>query len=175
MSYDSYRPNTSNMEEKRSTAPLKILLEGQPKETCPMLNQEQQAKLPPKIRQVLSREGVREDLGDMGIVVRVRDTQYHMALKRALQWLAMGSAAAFLETRKLDVIKKEGDRKFCWSADCDLCDSMLTCDCFLNRENYHVRAENSRRQCWIHRNQYDALMLCRRDRRLQIQYRVWAR
>ena len=86
-----------------------------------MLNQDQQAKLPPKIRQVLSREGVREDLGDMGIVVRLRDKQYHMALKRALQWIAMGSAAAFLETRRLDVIKKEGDIKCDWSSQCDCC------------------------------------------------------
>lgn len=85
-----------------------------------MLNQEQQAKLPPKIRDVLSREGVREDLGDMGIVVRVRDTLYHVILKRAMQWLAMGSAADFLVVRRLDVIKKEGDRKYDWSTECGL-------------------------------------------------------
>lgn len=102
------------------------MLEGQDKDTCPLLNQEYVARIPPKIYSVLSRECAREDLGDMGILVRVKDKQYHEVMKRALNWIAQGVAANFLTARKFDVIKREGDRKCNPTPIVGFCDIMLT-------------------------------------------------
>lgn len=76
-----------------------------------MLNQEQVAKIPPKIHDWIFREGVREDLGDMGTVVRVSNSQHHTEMKRALGWIGKGVDVDFLMALRLDVIKRQGDRK----------------------------------------------------------------
>lgn len=128
---------TSNMsmEEKPLTGPLKVMLEGQEKDTCPVLNQEQVAKIPPKIYGWIAREGVQEDLGDMGTVVRVSDSQYHTEMKRALGWIGKGADADFLMTLRLDVLKRQGDRKRNPSTKYDIYDNMLTCTFLQNRES----------------------------------------
>jgi len=100
------------MEETTLTSPLKVLLVGQPTDRCPKLDQEQVAKIPSKLYNVLlSPESVREDFGDMGIVVRVRDKQHHGALERALKWITRGVNADFLTTPEFNVIRRQGDRK----------------------------------------------------------------
>jgi hypothetical protein len=102
------------------------MLEGQDKDTCPVLYQEHVPRIPPRIYSVLSRECAREDFGDMGIVVRVRDKKYYEAMKRALNWITQGEAADFLTARKFDVIKREGDRKCNSTPNAGFCDIMLT-------------------------------------------------
>jgi hypothetical protein len=99
------------MERKPFVGRLKILLQDQPTDSCPVLDQEQVARIPYKLFNVLSQDCVSEDLGDMGIVVRVRDKLYQEPLKRTLQWITRGDAADFLTTRKFDVVKSQGDSK----------------------------------------------------------------
>jgi hypothetical protein len=126
----SYRPTAANMEDKLLTRPLKIMLEGQDKDTCPVLNQEQVAKIPPRIYNVITSQGIPEDLGDMGMVVRVRNKHHHEALKRALNWITRGATADFLTARKFDVIRKEGDRKCNWTPKSGSRDIVLTSTSF---------------------------------------------
>ena len=65
---------------------MKILLEGKPLDSCPMLNQVQVHQIPPKLSKViLSRESVQEDLGDMGTVVRVKDGKYFDPLEKTFK------------------------------------------------------------------------------------------
>ena len=99
------------MERKPFAGRLKIVLQGQPIDSCPLLEQEQVARIPYKLFNVLSQDCVSEDLGDMGIVVRVSHKLYQEPLKRTLQWVTGGDAADFLTTRKFDVVKCQGDSK----------------------------------------------------------------
>jgi hypothetical protein len=115
------------MGETLLRAPLKVVLEGKDKDTCPLLSQEHVARIPLRIYSVLSRECVQEDFGDMGIVVRVKDKKYYEIMKRALNWIAQGEAAKFLTAHKFDVIKREGDRKCILTPIVVFSDIMLTC------------------------------------------------
>lgn len=171
MPFDTYRSTTVSMEDRLLTAPLKIMLEGQQPDSCPLLlNQEQVARIPRKLYNVISRDGVPEDLGDMGTVVRLKGKQYNVPLIRALNWIVKGVAADFLTARKFDVLKREGDRK---------CNSTphvaFATPCLLHlfhsvRKSHQIRPCCSRRRCSVHRGEHHPDVPCRRHRPVHLQY-----
>lgn len=168
----SFYSTTPTMDEKLLTGPLKIMLEGQGKDSCPVLNQEQVAKIPPRIYNVITREGIPEDLGDMGMVVRVRNKHHHEALKRALNWITRGATADFLTARKFDVIRREGDRKCSRIPKCEFRNIVLTSTSFFNRESHPIRSSHPRGRRSVHCSEDHAYMPRRRHRTVHLQHRV---
>lgn len=146
------RPAAQIMDQELSHIEiLKVFLHNKPKNTCPALSQRELGLMPRKLLDILLHEHEPEDFDDIGTVVRVNDERLHEDIIKTIKWIKKGEAADFFKSPKLEVRRRNGDRKYDEEDAVRVTRNIFMGSLFLlHRESHEIRSRDTRRRHRLH-------------------------